>query len=389
MLLLTIRRSIKRLIFESTQKYDGASWIQLKIPDIKQIAGRAGRYRTAAQATEPDIKQSESNDAEIQSDSPTLGIVTTLEDIDLPILQKAMDSSPEPLRSAGLNPPDSLILRFASYFPPQTPLSYILLRLHEISRMHWRFHLCELREQLLIADAIQEVDGLSIADRLVFCAAPAPRTDNGLHSVVAALARCVAQQSGGNLLDIPEIDLDILDLEGPMDTQKLRSLEFAHKALVLYLWLSYRFSHIFTSQALAFHAKELLQARIDKVLGQESSSQTRARRRRAMLAARKAAQRAESLEQVSSAGNDPDAGAEIVGDEQGEEPLSEVSAEGAGPSNAEGLGQFDEQSNDQGPGGHSTGASTNSLDGTPPSSGDLGNHLEPPLSPREHDAPHP
>lgn len=44
--------AIKRVIFEASNKFDGAARRTLSVADIKQIGGRAGRYRTAAQATE-------------------------------------------------------------------------------------------------------------------------------------------------------------------------------------------------------------------------------------------------------------------------------------------------------------------------------------------------
>jgi ATP-dependent RNA helicase SUPV3L1/SUV3 len=43
-------------------------------------------------------------------------------------------------------------------------------------------------------------------------------------------------------------------------------VETLHKALVLYLWLSYRFAGVFTSRPMASYVKELVEERIDKVL---------------------------------------------------------------------------------------------------------------------------
>ena len=59
-----------------------------------------------------------------------------------------MESEPEPIRTAGIFPPDTVLERFSSYFPPGTPFSYIMTRLHELSLMHKSFHLCGLRDQI-------------------------------------------------------------------------------------------------------------------------------------------------------------------------------------------------------------------------------------------------
>jgi ATP-dependent RNA helicase SUPV3L1/SUV3 len=267
--------SIKRIIFETTSKTDDIGFRTLQVSEIKQIAGRAGRYRTAAQAVEDSLysqPEDSSPDYPIQLDivpkriPDTVGLVTTLQDYDMPVLQHAMSSEAPPLATAGIAAPGEVIARFAAYFPEHTPLSYILLRLHEISSVNPRFHLCRLREHLDIADAIQEYD-LTINDRIVFISAPASFRRQGVEAVVKALAKCVADQSGGELLDIKEINLELLD--EPIDVENkeyLRKLENLHSALTLYLWLSYRFAGVFRSQALAFHVKGLLEERIDTCL---------------------------------------------------------------------------------------------------------------------------
>lgn len=205
--------------------------------------------------------------------SPTqnLGLVTSLEKSDLPIIQRAMQSEAEPITSAGIFPPTTVLQRFATYFPPETPFSYVMLRLHEISRMHPRYHLCGLRDQIGIADVLHPIKDLTVGDRITICAAPASLRDKDTPMMLTAFAKCVATQGGGSILEIPELNLEILDREMTVDKGYLTSLETLHKALVLYLWLSYRFSGIFTTQALAFHIKTLVEEKIDKVLAEFSA----------------------------------------------------------------------------------------------------------------------
>ena len=259
-------------MFESIVKFDGVRYTALHIPQVKQIAGRAGRYRTAAQATEDDSDK-EAMIGQVKKGSPTpiLGLVTTLEDADLPYVLKAMKKEAPPIKSAGIFPPDHYVLRFASYFPPQTPFSYIMMRLHEIARIHPRFHLCMLKDQVRIADIIQCVEGLSIPERLTLCASPADAKEPSLRKALVAFAECIARQSGGQLLDIDAINLEILAYNGRRNAEYLQSLEATHKAIVTYLWLSYRFPNIFPSQAMAFHVKNLLQEKIDEMLANRGS----------------------------------------------------------------------------------------------------------------------
>lgn len=263
-------RAIKRIIFSAVQKYNGATFEVLKTHEIKQIAGRAGRFRTATQDNLESTRSS--TDSLPVLPSANLGMVTTLEDADLPILRRAMQAREEPIMRAGILPPTSILVEFAAFFPPSTNFSYILLRLHEIALIHPRFHLTVLDAQVKIADAIQPVENLSTNDRIIFCNSPADLKREGMATIVAALARCVGNRTSGALLDIPDIHLEALDEEITMDGKYLDRLETLHSSLVLYLWLSYRFAGVFINQAMAFYVKSLVEERIDKILSEYSAS---------------------------------------------------------------------------------------------------------------------
>ena len=308
--------AIKRIIFEASNKYDGVSRKTLAVADIKQIAGRAGRYRIATEqakedqqdSKEPDMASEELAAAKGEAAPPadvedqyqpfhvsppasttpkaeeTKGLITTLENFDYPVVRAAMSASPEPIRSAGLFPPAPILERFASYFPPYTPFSYILTRLHELSQMHPRFHLCGLRDQVWIADLIEPVKGLTIADRNIICSCPASMTDKELWiSLMPAYASCIAEQTGGAIYDIEALPLEILEADVSASRQYLRELEQLHKGIVAYLWLSYRFAGVFNTRSLAFHINGLAEAKIEEVLSKFSFTEAM---RRKLAAAR-------------------------------------------------------------------------------------------------------
>ncbi|KAI4727025.1 P-loop containing nucleoside triphosphate hydrolase protein [Aureobasidium sp. EXF-10728] len=351
--------SIKRVIFESSAKFDGYRQRTLVVPDIKQIAGRAGRFKSAYQANkaseeaaaqalaeakgesgpgketiteeattlsevapQPSVSGTDSTPSNTQEESvdskdSTLGLVTTLEDFDFPVIAKAMKQEPEPIRSAGIFPPASIVERFASYFPPGTPFSYILMRLHELSQMHSRFHLCGLKDQLWIADLIEPVQGLTVSDRNILCACPASKSDKDLISkLMPALARCIEQQGGGALYDIEEMPLEVLELEVSASRDYLRKLEQLHKAIVAYLWLSYRFAGIFSTRPLAFHVKGLVEEKIEYVLHQFSFTEGQ---RRKIKAAREKALMAESQRESM-----------LADEEDGHEAVTELDQEAGG-----------------------------------------------------------
>lgn len=264
---------IKRIIFESVSKHDGISFRVIQPSEIKQIAGRAGRYKTAHQAVNETLVDEDAKDRAqlplIKERDSTNGLVTTLERFDLSVVQKAMDLDVEPIKTAGIAPPSDVLFRFASYFPKGTAFSYITQRLYDMSRLSDIFHMCRLKEQTQIADLIEPYP-LSTMDRITFMAAPVALREFGFGRIVQEFAECVATQSGGELLDLKTLDLELIDVhrdEFPFGEKAyLRQMENLHKALTLYLWLSYRFAGVFRSQALAFHVKSLVEKKIDECL---------------------------------------------------------------------------------------------------------------------------
>ncbi|KAF7187531.1 ATP-dependent RNA helicase suv3, mitochondrial [Pseudocercospora fuligena] len=299
--------AIKRIVFESSSKFNGYQRQTLSIADIKQIGGRAGRFRTAAQAAEAPASEADLAAAKGEpkpdqemldaDDTPeNVGLVTTLERFDFPVIRTAMGSEPEPIKSAGIFPPAPVLERFAGYFPPGTPFSYILARLHELSQMHPRFHLCGLKDQVWIADLIEGVEGLSIADKNILTSCPANKSDTDMWvKLMPAFARCIANQSGGDLTDIEDLPLEILEAEVVGSREYLRALEQLHKGVVVYLWLSYRFAGVFNTRALAFHVKRLVEDKIEKTLSSFSFSEAQRR----SLAARREKQMLDSLMQAT------------------------------------------------------------------------------------------
>ncbi|KAF2265790.1 P-loop containing nucleoside triphosphate hydrolase protein [Lojkania enalia] len=287
--------SIKRVILEATMKNNGQKFVPLTVSEVKQIAGRAGRYRTAHQAISKDTEKAlqvsgglaiglEDEQSTSKLEQKVVGFVTTLHPYDHTHLRTCMEREPEAIRTAGLFPPSVTVERFSSYFPPGTPFSYILLRLHEICEIHPRFHLCALKDQLTIADTIHPVQNLTVQDRLVFCAAPSNLKTPEERHFLRALARCVADNESGNILDLPRLPLEILDTPLSGEREYLWSLEQLHKMVVLYLWLSFRFPNVFTTRELAKHIKSLIEERIEETLDKFNFTETgkRAAQRRKM-----------------------------------------------------------------------------------------------------------
>lgn len=337
---------IKRVVFEATHKRNKYGYTQLSVSDIKQIGGRAGRYRTAHQAVQAGTA-GDKTDANGPAKAPEdqIGLVTAMENEDLENIHRAFMQEPVQIKTAGIQVPPSVLERFSTYFPPNTPFSYILLRLYDIAKISPQFHMCNLGEMVEIADLIQEFP-MSVYDRCVFLNAPVFLRESMGPRIVKAFAKCVANMEGGYLLDIPEIEIELLDINKDEyvlgASEYLRKLEQLHKTITLYLWLSYRYSGVFRSQNLAFHVKELVETKINQQLGEMAVTEKtrKAKNARIRKQARNAQiQKQNILGETSTESDRPSHDGPGEWNEEGhEEPLYQDAAEVDGMTRVDGKG---------------------------------------------------
>lgn len=258
-----IDRSIKRVVFETLIKRLPGCLQKLSVSEIKQIAGRAGRYRSTAQ-TQGKGKNDKSEE--------NVGFVTSLEDIDLPQIKEALSAEPPPITVAGLFPPDAAIQKFSAYFPRNTPFQYVLKRLIELTQVSPLFFMCDPQSQLENAELIDSVEGLRVEDQLALMAAPMHLRDPRGVQASRAFATCIAEHTNGRLLDIPELNLEVLENPVSGDKQYLHELEILHKSVILYAWLSFRIGGVFTDRTLASHVKQLVEERMVRALTEFSAN---------------------------------------------------------------------------------------------------------------------
>lgn len=264
-------------------RFNGTARERISVAEVKQIAGRAGRYRTAYQD-----KQAQTNTKAAQADpkrsTQNVGFVTCIDDQDLPYIQKSLEEDDEPIKAAGILPPIYVVEDYAARLPKGLPFEYVVDRLCDDIKIHPRFMLCDLKDQLGIIRAVEGIQKLTPGQRYTIAASPAdPRSDIG-RPILEAYARCVAEGRSVTIADIPEIPLEMLEVPLSADREYLQKLEALHKSLILFLWLSYRFVNVFKDQAMAFHAKELAEEKINATLLEFSANP---KLRRQYLARRK------------------------------------------------------------------------------------------------------
>ncbi|RGP80542.1 hypothetical protein FLONG3_1376 [Fusarium longipes] len=283
---------IRRVILETVAKFDGSQNRMLTYPELKQIGGRAGRYKTARNATE-------GTDSAV-TEERKVGYVTTMDSQDLRSVHRAFGAEVDDIEAAYITPPAAAVERFSTYFPKETPLSFILMRIRELASVSKLFRLHVSSEKLEIADMVQDIP-LTIFDRLTLTNLPiAARAQNAV-PVLRALASIIAKNGNGDLLDIKEIPIENLDLDFKTFQGKpneyLHRLESLHQAINQYIWLSYRFSGMFRDQALAFHVRTLVEEKLIDALERLDFTETdlQSFRKRSRAEARKRSEAQEEL----------------------------------------------------------------------------------------------
>lgn len=263
---------IRRVVLESVTKFDGNQNRLLTYPEIKQIGGRAGRYRTA---------QNPNGDA--TPGKKAVGLVTTMEHADLQSVNRAFTKSVKDMEYAYIQPPAAIVERFASYYPPETPLSFILMRIRSAAVIGDMFRISIPPDSLTIADIIQDLP-LSIYDKLTLCYMPVKLTNPTSVETLRAIAKTIATNSIGDLLSIKEIPLEYLDID-MSDTKShaseyLGKMEALHDTINQYVWVSYRYSGMFRNQGLAFHIRGLVEQRLIELLDRLNFTTVELRRKR-------------------------------------------------------------------------------------------------------------
>ena len=96
---------INRVVFATTKKFDGVQSVPLTSLQIKQIAGRAGRY---------------------SSSGPLVGYYTAMHSRDMEVIKKGMKGSVELLQMATVWPTQSVWLNYVTEFSSRHDLTDIL-----------------------------------------------------------------------------------------------------------------------------------------------------------------------------------------------------------------------------------------------------------------------
>ncbi|KAL5785598.1 hypothetical protein ACOSQ2_007990 [Xanthoceras sorbifolium] len=230
--------NISRIIFSTVQKFDGSEMRYLTVPEIKQIAGRAGRYGSKY----------------------PVGEVTCLDPEDLPLLHSSLESPSPTLERAGLFPNFDLIFMY-SRLHPKSGLHEILEHFLDNAKLSDNYFISNCEEVLKVAAAFDELP-LGLHDKYLFCISPVDMNDDISSQGLTQFAQNYAEKGIVRLKEI----FTPGTLQVPKTQGALKELESIHKVLDLYVWLSFRLEESFPDRELASSQKAICSLLIEEFL---------------------------------------------------------------------------------------------------------------------------
>ncbi|KAM3356350.1 ATP-dependent RNA helicase SUV3, mitochondrial isoform X1 [Capsicum galapagoense] len=230
--------NISRIIFSTLKKFDGVELRDLTVPEIKQIAGRAGRYKSKF----------------------PVGEVTCLDADDLPLLHSSLDSPSPVLERAGLFPSFDLLYMYSRLHPTHG-LHEILEHFVDNAKLSEHYFIANCDELLKVAAVIDTLP-LSLHDKYLFCISPVDMNDDISSQ---GLTQFATNYSKNGLVQLREI-FTPGTLKVPKSHTALKELESIHKVLDLYVWLSYRLDESFPDRELASSQKAICSMLIEEFL---------------------------------------------------------------------------------------------------------------------------
>ncbi|KAI9452669.1 P-loop containing nucleoside triphosphate hydrolase protein [Russula earlei] len=241
---------IRRVVFETMSKWDGWMEVPLEVSQVKQIAGRAGRYGMGTEG----------------------GVVTTLEPSDLPLLKAAMDTKPESLRHARVGFISTTIMDIFEALPPGSTATTVRDALLFCSALPPS--MAVMNPSTKEAEIVRYIDAfsqdLTFAERTLMLQCPFPSMDDQCKTIIGQVLNTYQNKLS---VDLRKILLDsglLATLEQVLASrqtkkilqnprQDLASLETLHSVLTVYAWLSLRNSIAFYAYDLAVALKKATQ----------------------------------------------------------------------------------------------------------------------------------
>lgn len=238
-------------------KWDGWMEVPLEVSQVKQIAGRAGRYGMGVES----------------------GVVTTLEPSDLPLLNAAMESNPEPLRYARVGFISTTIMNIFEALPRGSTATTVRDALLYCSTLPPSMAVMDSTAK--DAETMRYIDSfsqdLAYEERTLMLQCPFPSMDDQCKAIMGQVLSAYRNKYS---VDLRKILLDsglLATLEQVIASKRTKtvltrpkrdlvSLETLHSVLTIYAWFSLRNSIAFYAYDQALALRKTTQEAMDYCL---------------------------------------------------------------------------------------------------------------------------
>eukprot|EP01114_Cavostelium_apophysatum_P021683 TRINITY_DN7635_c0_g1_i1.p1 TRINITY_DN7635_c0_g1~~TRINITY_DN7635_c0_g1_i1.p1 ORF type:complete len:557 (+),score=152.89 TRINITY_DN7635_c0_g1_i1:1247-2917(+) len=231
--------NIRRILFSSMAKFDGKDDRLLHPLEVRQIAGRAGRF----------------------SGKFPKGEAHCLNSDDSNVMISALNKQVQPIKAAGLFPTFDQLAKFLEK-KRGLPFSALLDSFSLMTKLDMEYFLCDYSMISQIARLIEHIP-MTLDDRYTFCTSPAPK---GNMLAMSSLLDWAQEFAAGKRVPV-EIQLPgQYQASDHNEKSRLDQLEEIYGCCDLYLWLALRFPSEFYQQNKANEMKEKCSLLIDELL---------------------------------------------------------------------------------------------------------------------------
>ncbi|KAK6499778.1 RNA helicase [Arthrobotrys musiformis] len=313
---LGLNLSIKRVIFSTMHKFNGKENVEIPIPLTRQIAGRAGRYRSASDDAKktpalapsptvpPEGEKTETWDPTIDvgvapsnietpaTPAPTgppvdakTGFTTTFVQRDLEILRRNMDTEPPAIEEAIVLPRNSVFENYCALFKAGTPFHEMLSKISSQASVGNLFKFTNVKLMIETAKLLEptevekrDSDGtlskLSDMEKIILSLAPVKLNVESCVKAFREFAKMIALGRRSTLLTISKkaVDIEALDISAEDPTFMIKRLEELHTVIMLYSWCSQRFRHVLSGDHITEKLKAATEEKIDTAMKELDAS---------------------------------------------------------------------------------------------------------------------
>lgn len=222
--------SIDRIIFTTSMKFNGAEMMQLTNSQIKQIGGRAGRFKSKCKDTSEE----------------SIGYISAMDGKILDNIRSGIEAPMTDLTKVIIWPTDVICSQLMIRYPPGTQLHFLLTTLAERLEQDESgiFELSDLGNKLAAIAMFEHMDDISFFDKLRLSTAPVKDTPLVKQAFIEFCETIAKRETRGLLsykLPFHYLTYNCI----PNESVSLEKYESLYNIIMLFFWLSNRYPEYF------------------------------------------------------------------------------------------------------------------------------------------------